>query len=316
MDYDGGDEINKWLPVMRRGSYLYDVGRIREMSHVRDEVVDALSHLLGPSHHLTLQARSDAAYAPLFLGNIRQAYQTYVQVAKAMQPPSSFLILLLQGQAEHHMNEINMALETLSSASKGLERMKGAGSAEYLSAQLRYAEVEASAGRIKHSINTLEHVRQAREQQYGFDDSFAMTTRLYLGLVYRAQGMKDLALANLESAVEFRRRFRPISDLVTADPAIILAITYWHFRLNDKAEMMVQDLETNGNLSDPDRSMRLCQVRNLKALLMFENGQTDEAITLLQDLLSRHDSCRALLWVKDAGGGLGKGATTDESGSG
>ncbi|KAJ6447172.1 lipase 2 [Purpureocillium lavendulum] len=301
------DKVLQWLALMRLGFYYFDVGRITDMGQVRAQVAEGLIHLLGPRHPLTLQARSDAAYAPLFGGEVRKAHQLYVDIAEDMravnpevEEPNLFWTLLFQGQAEYLMNDIAKALETLACVKAGFLRTLGPESNGFLAAQLRYAQVDASKGNTTRSIETLEEVRQIRERQYGTDDSFAVTTRLYIGDLYRIK-RDSRSLANLERGVDFRRQFMPISHLVTLDPAIILAIAYRDFEMNYAAEDLVEELETHGMLEGQDRFVRYCQVKHLRALLLFDGGETDRAIDLLQGLLiqtDREQNNRALLWVR------------------
>ncbi|KAJ6439251.1 endonuclease/exonuclease/phosphatase [Purpureocillium lavendulum] len=267
------DKVLKWLALMRLEFYLYDMGRITDIEEIRDQVADRLSNLLGSRHPLTLQARSDAAYAPLFKGEVLKAHRMYVEIARDQRATSPninhqdlFFTLLYQGQAEFLMNRTTKALETLSSASAG-----------FLSA------LDALVGHHMRSLRTIEHVRQIREEQYGPDDSFAVTTRCFTGGMYRIVGDKEQALANLERGLRFRQQFLPICDLLTLDPAIILAIAYRDFGMNEQAEKLLEELETHGKLEEKDR------------------GKTDLAINLLQALLTQTDrwqNNRSLLWVR------------------
>ncbi|KAK2603415.1 hypothetical protein QQS21_004365 [Conoideocrella luteorostrata] len=302
------DKVLQWLPLIRLGLFFFDVGKISKMDKIRSTVADGLSDLLGPRHPLALKARSEAAYASLYGGDIPRARQTYIEVAedqRAVDPDSKqgdlFFTLVYQGLAEHLLNSNRMALETLSAALNGFMNTAGPESNGYLIAQLRCAQVDASAGHVRQSVEQMEHIRRVRERQHGVDDSFAVTTRIYSGNLYRILGEQESALDNLEHALKFRRQFKPISFLVTAEPAIILAIAYRDFGKNVEAENLVDELLRDADLEDKDRFVLLCQVTHMKSLLLFDRAEVDEAIELLRALLIRTDreqENRPLLWAR------------------
>jgi tetratricopeptide (TPR) repeat protein len=243
----------------------------------------------------------------MFKGEIQKAHQMYAQVAadqRHVDPESKqgslFFTLVYQGQAEYLMNKTPQALETLSSALEGFKSLFGEESNGYLVAQLRYAHINASNGYVIESLQLMDDIRLTREKQYGPDDSFAITTRIYMGDLHRVLDNQEPAVANLERGVALRRQFMPISHLVTLDPAITLAIAYRDFEMYDKADKLVEEVEKAGMLEQEDRFVRLCQVKHLRSLLLFDGGEIDDAINTLQTLLievDRERMNRALLWI-------------------
>lgn len=301
------DNELQWFALMQLGSYYFDTGRISEMGKIRDEVAEGLTNLLGRRHQLSLKARSDAAYAPLFKGEIRKAHQIYVEVAEdqhQVDPEGEqfFITLVYQGRAEYMMNSTSKALDTISNAMDGLLRTKGPKSTGYLMALIWYAQVSASPTTgVRPSIKALEGVCHTHEEEYGPDDAYIMTVCIFIGNLYRICGDHDKALSNIKRSVEFRRQFIPTSDLGTVDPSIFLAIAYRDAGLYEEADKVVEELETKGMLEDEDRFLRLCQVKHLRSLLLFDGGETDCAISLLQGLLidtDREEINRALTWAR------------------
>ena len=300
------DKQLQWLALMQLGFYYFDTGQISKMGKVRDDVADGLSSFLGPLNPLSLKARSDAAYAPLFKGEIRKAHTIYFEVAedwRRVDPEDKelFFTLVYQGRAEYMMNSPSKALDTISTAMDGFLRTSGPKSNGYLMAVIWYAHVSASPGNMQTSIKELEGVCKTREEQYGPDDAFVMSVRLHMGNLYRICGEHDKALSNIKPAVEFRRQFLPISDLGAADPSIFLAVAYRDAGMYEEADELVGELETNGMLEDKDRFLRLCQVKHLRSLILFDVGETDNAIELLQGLLidtDREHINRALTWAR------------------
>ncbi|KAJ6436701.1 mitochondrial-processing peptidase subunit alpha protein [Purpureocillium lavendulum] len=302
------DKVLEWLALMRLGFYLYDTGRIAEMKKIRVQVANGLSSLLGPRHSLTLRARSDAVYALLFEGEVEKAHSLYVNIAndqKSITPNielhNLFFTLLHQGQAEFLMGRNAEALETLVSALNGFRNTLGPKSYGFLATQLWIALVNASLGHLEQSLNTMKYVRKTREEQYGPDDSFAVTTCIFIGDLYRILRKKEDALANLGRGLRYRRPFEPTCQLLTLDPAINLVMAYRDFGMNDKAEALVDELNAYDKLEGEDYFVRLCQVKYFESLLLFDSGETNRAINLLQDLLNKTDrkqNNRTLLWVR------------------
>ncbi|KAF4471724.1 hypothetical protein FALBO_1364 [Fusarium albosuccineum] len=261
------------------------------MDKLRQEVSAGLSKLLDPDHRLVLQARSDAAYSLLFNGNHPP------WVAKTQAHISRFF----RAQAEYLSTDSKAALSTLSQALDGFKRTTGPKSNGALNARLWYAIVDASVGPTDQSIKAMEWVRDERKKQYGLEDSFGIAAELFLGDLYRRFCKKAEALANIKPGLEFRRCFWPISHFLTLDTALVLSIAYRDFGEHDAAIRIIEELEGHANLEDEENFVRLCQVKHLKSLLLFDRGYLDEPISLLNALLiktSRESNNRALQWVR------------------
>lgn len=304
----GNDKTLPWLPLMQLGMFYFDTGRIDEMDTIRSSVSQGLSKVLGTRHPLTLRARSEAAYAPMMKGDVRNAHQMYLEVAKDQrevipQEESSdlYFTLVFQGQAELLLNRYDDARETMSSASAGFLDLGGTDTNGYLVAELWYAIINGFSGHLQEAIKTMELVREKRERLYGPDDGFATTTRIYVGDLYRMQGKEEEAIGNIRIGLDLRRRLWQTSSPIVIDPSIRLVIALRDFDLEVEAFDIIDDLEENGNLEKVDRFYELCQVTHLKALLLFDGGEMDKSVEILQAILieaGAEKNNRPLLWVR------------------
>lgn len=85
------------------------------------------------------------------------------------------------------------------------------------------------------------------------------------------------------------------------DATIALAITYGDFDLQDEAWALIDELEKSGRLEDGDKFYELCQIRHLKALLLFRQGSVGGAIEVLQKLVNDakpDQEIQLLHWVR------------------
>ncbi|KAM0214072.1 hypothetical protein ACHAQI_003692 [Fusarium lateritium] len=301
------DKILQWLALMHLGFYYFDKGRIAEMADVRQEVATGLSELLGRRHPLALQAASDAVYRFLFNGQLQKAQRLYAQVSDDQRKvvdednPSPYFTQVFQAQAEILMMESSAALSTLTDAMAGFIRITGPQSNGYLIGQLWYAVANASAGHVEQAIKMLEYVRDKRKEQYGPEDSFGIATQIFAGDLYRKVKVEEEALENIKPALSFRRGFWPISHFLTLDTALVLAITYRDFWKGEKAAEILDELERDANLDQEQNFIRQCQVKHMRALLLFEDGDVNKSIRILETFLIEtaggRDN-RALHWIR------------------
>ncbi|KAG5657886.1 hypothetical protein KAF25_007919 [Fusarium avenaceum] len=301
------DKILQWLTLMHLGFYYFDKGRINEMADVRKDVATGLSELLGRRHPLALQGASDATYTFLFNGQLKKAQRLYAEVAKDQRKvvdednPSPFFTEVFQAQAEYLMMEYSTSLSTLTDAMAGFIRTTGPQSNGYLVGQLWYAVAHASAGNTEQAIKMLEFVRDKRKEQYGPEDSFGIATQVFAGDLYRKLKVEENALENIKPALDFRRGFWPISHFLTLDTALVLAITYRDFWKDDKAAEIIGELERDAKLDQKQNFIRACQVKHMRALLLFEDGNIDQSIRILEAFLIEIGSernNRAVYWIR------------------
>ncbi|KAF5007691.1 hypothetical protein FDECE_5991 [Fusarium decemcellulare] len=277
------------------------------MKKLRKEVSAGLSNLLGPDHPLALEAQPEAAYSLLFNGDLREAHKQYAELFKRQRKvggdkdPSPYFTLVFRAQAEYLSSDSKAALSTLSQALEGFNRTTGPESNGALVVQLWYAIVDTSVGHTDKSIRTMQRVRDERKKQYGLEDSFGIAAQLFLGDLYRRPGEKEQALTSIKPGLEFRRGFWPISHFLTLDTALVLSIAYRDFGEHDAAIEIIEEIEGHANLGEEENFVRLCQVKHLKSLLLFDRGYLDEPISLLSALLiktSRESNNRAPQWVR------------------
>ncbi|KAG9251975.1 uncharacterized protein F5Z01DRAFT_662527 [Emericellopsis atlantica] len=279
---------------MRMGAYYFDQGRTSAMKDVRTRAADGLTHLLGPCHRTTLKARSGAAYAPLIEGDVKVARDAYVQIAhdqllvsKGKPSLDYYNTLIFQGQAEYLMNDFSSAVTTLSTSSAGFLREKGGESNYYLSAHLWYSIVIAAQGKLDVAIQFMEAIRQKRHEQYGGLDGFANTVRIFLGDFYRRNGSREESIQHAEAGLDNRSQVKSFAHPAVIDTAVRLVIVYRHFGLASNATKLLDELLTRSDLGQHDKFVQRCQVNHLHALLLYEQGEVDKAISQLHDFLAR-----------------------------
>ncbi|KAG9249977.1 uncharacterized protein F5Z01DRAFT_667675 [Emericellopsis atlantica] len=301
------DELPQWLTLMRLGAYYFDQGSTSKMGDVRTRAANGLAQLLGKCNPTTLQARADAAYAPLLKGDALKAHDIYVHVAQDQQSFSKggsrlsyYKTLVSQGQAEYLMSKYTSALATLSRSSSWFLQEKGDKSNYYLTAHLWQSLVVSAKNGLEEAIKSLEEIREKREQRYGRLDGFANTVRIILGDLYRRAGSYDQSIRNAESGLHFREQVRPFSHLAVIDAALRLVIVYRHFGLADRALKLLVKVNDEGEINQGDKFVQLCQVRHLHSLLLYEGREVSKAIAQLYDFVTCLDprqTNRAILWA-------------------
>ncbi|KAF5678633.1 hypothetical protein FHETE_1185 [Fusarium heterosporum] len=301
------DKLLQWLALMHLGFYYFDRGRMTDMAKVRAEVAAGLSELLGRRNPLALKSSADAAYTFLFNSQLRKARELYAQVAQDQlkvvdeDDPNPYFTLVYQAQAEYLMMDSSTALSTLTNSMAGFIRTTGPQSNGYLIGQLWYAVANASAGHIEQAIEMLEFVRDKRKEQYGPEDSFGIATQIFAGDLYRKIKVETKALDNIKPALTFRRGFWPISHFMTLDTALVLAITYRDFWNSDGAAEIIGELERDANLDQEQNFIRSYQVKHMRALLQFEDGNVNQSIRSLEKVLIDVDAKRdnrAVHWIR------------------
>lgn len=302
------DKTLPWMALMRLGFYYFDVGRIDDMERVQTHVAESLCELLGKQDPLTLQARSEAAYAQLHKGNVSEARNTYKSIAtdqREIMPEGHrtelYWTLFYQGLAEYLLNEYPEALHTLASVSAGFLSIEGPEGNGFLCAEIYYAQVNAAKGAIEQAIDTTQTVRKKREELYGSDDGFATLARTFLSDLYRKHGSQERSLSNIQTALKLRKRLFRITHPLVIDASLRLAIVYRDFDLEHEAWEVIDRLEDESQLEGKDKFYELCQTQHIKALLLFGDGETDRAISILQSLLINTDPeqvNRPLQWIR------------------
>ncbi|KAF5657595.1 hypothetical protein FHETE_10354 [Fusarium heterosporum] len=301
------DRLLQWLAHMRLGFYYFDKGRMSDMASLRSEVAKGLSDLMGRSHRLALQASSDATYALLFNGELREAQKIYFKVVKDQKnvvdehDPSPYYTYVYLAQTDYLMMDYRKSLGTLKLSEEGFIRAAGLHSNGHLVVQLWTAVISASLRDMKSSIKILELVRDKRKEQYGPDDSFGIAAQIFAGDLYRKLGVEGKALENIKPALSSRRAFWPVSHFLTLDTALILAITFRDFGYDSEATRIITELEQDENVNQEQNFIRSCQVKHMSALLLFDGGNINQAISELERFLIELDkerNNRALYWIR------------------
>lgn len=302
------DRTLPWLPLIQLGFYYFDSGRINEMQTIRTYIAHGLSDVLGKKHPLALRARSEAAFGLLSKGRLAEARTIWASVAadqREVMPEGDrtelYRTLFYQGLAEYHMNDYATALRTFAYVSAKLLSSKGPTSNPFLVAELWYSQVNAAKGELQKSIERIEDIRKTREELYGADDAFAALTKILLSDIYRKCDEQTRSLEYLKEALKQRKRLWSVTHPLIIDASIRLVITYRDFDFEDEAWEEIDNLEEYAQLEEEDKFYELCQTLHLKALLLLGDGNTDEAISILQQLLISTEPeqvIRPLQWVR------------------
>ncbi|KAJ9133152.1 hypothetical protein NKR23_g10944 [Pleurostoma richardsiae] len=298
------DTVLEWLPLMRLGYYYVTIADVEATITLREQVAQGLVALLGSHHPLALRARADVAFSYMHNGRLREAHSVYSEVVEierdviGTRDPEYFRTMLYKGQAEYYMTDFSSSLATQRTSSTGLLKTSGPDSFMYQASKLWYALPLIEVGELEMALDLLDSVFSKRREKYGNDDNMATMFQVPIGSIQRKSGPVEECIMNLQQALSSRLLKWPLSHFLSLDVAIELLIAFRDFGRTTDAREQLSKIERDGNV--PALPGRHCQVQHLKALLLADGGELDQAIDLLQDLVittGRDEYTRALLWV-------------------
>ncbi|OQU95799.1 Tetratricopeptide repeat-containing protein [Cladophialophora immunda] len=135
----------------------------------------------------------------------------------------------------------------------------------------------------------------------GPENPATLMTQSALAGSYRKMGQYEKAEKFYREVFAARQRSCGLDHFVTFDVALSLAYVYREMKRLDEALGYVNLVSSLDILRD--QFERRCQMIHLRALLLYAEGQTDEGVSELQDLLSvaanhRPSSNREILWIR------------------
>ncbi|KAK4158984.1 hypothetical protein QBC43DRAFT_294481 [Cladorrhinum sp. PSN259] len=319
-DDSSSDKVLQYLPLMRLGRYYVNIGMADAATPLRKQVCQGLTKVLGDKHPLTLQARSDLALSLTLDGEYEAArteLEGLVRIMKVILGQDSaelYRTMVSLGEAELYTNRYEKSAETQRQAAVGFARLAGVDSKPYLTAMLwvAYPYVQLGNSKLKEAEEIFRDVWNKRKNGYGEQDLFAASTEFSLGGIYRRLGLKgddqakERSIEMLEHAFAVWKRAGYGLDVMWGlDPAIGLLLAYRDFGRIEKAKELLEAIENEAGLKKPQSGKskmfgRYCQVTHVKALMMWEDGECDQAVNLLQGLVIKTDRKRyhrALLWI-------------------
>src|SRR3569833_1886573 len=303
---DKMDDVLPWLARMTTGDFYFIRHLPEKATSMRQKVFSGLQGLLGPSHHLTIRAKSGAAYVRLYAGKMHASRRMYKEVADMQlemlgEHSSHFLeTLLYKGQTEYYMTDFVAAVMTWTSLSAKSLALLGPDSWLYMATQWWYAQGVTYMGQLSLGLQIFQSVIQKRRELFGPSDSFANLAQINVGEVQLLLGQHEESIATLQEMVMWRRDCYPLSNINRLDAEITLAISYQAAGFREAALAAIEEIEAGaGNLYA--RFERYCQVAHLKGLLLAEGDSIDQAIILLQNTINQTEddqNNRALLWIR------------------
>ncbi|KAK4459445.1 hypothetical protein QBC42DRAFT_207955 [Cladorrhinum samala] len=308
-DSADSDKVLQYLPLMRLGRFYVDTGSTELATPLRREVATGLTQVLGTQHPLTLQSRTDLAYSLVQQGCYGEAngeFSDIVEIDRTVLGSDSrelYRALNALGETELYLNLYDESAATQREVADGSARLAGQDSKLHLTGKLWIAYPLAQLGRLEEAEEILLDVFRKRREGFGEDDLFAASAGFSLGGVYRRmEGKAPEAVERLEDAYRARKGFG-LKAIWGLDFAIELAIAYRDVGQADKAGVLLREIEEKSGLGPGIKGnlvKRFHQVMHLKALMLWDAGECDKAVTLLQGLLiqiERDQYDRAVLWI-------------------
>ncbi|KAK0731941.1 hypothetical protein B0H67DRAFT_679478 [Lasiosphaeris hirsuta] len=295
-----------WLALMSLGDFYFFRSLTAKVASTRGQVLAGLSRCLGPRHSLTLTAKSGVAFVRLYDGRMRAGNRMYSEIVAAQreiageQSPHYLDAVAFLGQSELFMGDFTAAAVTLIKLSADCLTALGLDDWRYLAARWWHAQAMAYKGHLKEALECIHSVVQKRYKLYGPGDSFGLVAQATLGNVQLLLGRHGQAIAALEDTVAWRRETYPPSNAPRIDSELALATAYRAAGQPDDASRLLMEIEDGvGHLRS--RFERYCQLTHLRAFLLADAGRVDEAIDLLQDIITQAEedqNNRALLWIR------------------
>jgi tetratricopeptide (TPR) repeat protein len=288
---------------------LYDhhlgLGLFQEDSTNRDRVVSQLDNLLGSKNPIVLRAKASIAYTRLLQGRMRAARRMYSELTDCQRElvgkdDVRFIEAVhYRGEGEYYMTDFAAAAITFTATSAGFLKILGPDRWSYLAAQLWYASAMAHLDQLDTALKIVQSLFQKRREAFGSHDSLAVTIQIGFADLLRAAGDHVEAIRHLREIVGMRRESCSLTDIYRLDVEILLARTLQEAGLYKEATFLVRELEEYEGFGT--HFERDCQVVHLKGLLSAANGNKDEAINILQDIViqaEQDQNNRALVWIR------------------
>lgn len=303
------DKVLQYLPLMRLGRFYVDTGSTDLATPLRREVATGLTEVLGTQHPLTLQSRTDLAYSLIQEGCYGEANSEFADIVEidrtvlGRDSKELYRALNARGETELYLNLYEESAATQGEVAEGYARLAGQDSKLHLTGRLWVAYPLVQLGRLEEAEEILLDVFRKRREGFGEDDLFAASAGFSLGGVYRRmEGRIGEAVERLEDAYRVRKGYG-LQTVWALDFAVELVIAYRDAGEAEKARVLLREIEEKSGLgpgSKGDTAKRFHQVMHLKGLMLWDEGECDKAVPLLQGLLiqiERGEYNRAVLWI-------------------
>ncbi|KAK3317553.1 hypothetical protein B0T19DRAFT_293589 [Cercophora scortea] len=298
------DQELPWLAQMRLGRFYVDVAKTDEANRIRKEVRDGLIELLGSRNPLTLQARTDFALSLTVGGWYLDALAELREIVEierdvlGKRSPELYRTEMAMGEVELYLNKFAESAATQKRAVIGFMGLFGVDSKPYLSAELWYCYPLIETNQLSQALDILQLIWNKRREEYGAGDLFAASVQYSIGVIQHKQGREVESIKNLQEAFHVRNQLVPLTSFWAMDFAIELLIAYRDFGHKSEAAALLKELDEKADVGRYFN--RHCQVTHVRALLLWDRGKWNEAITLLQGLLisaNRDQYNRPVFWI-------------------
>jgi tetratricopeptide (TPR) repeat protein len=309
----GGDRELDYLPAVRLGQFFNIGGKsyaqFRKAFEYEKIVVDGFTKVFGPRNPHTLRARTTMINDYFFQELIEEADRELTEVAaiqlEVWGPDHADYLNTVQllGTAKYALTKFDEAFATLDISGKGLLKLRGDRSRDYLMNLLWKGEVvEQQKGKLDAARELYETALTTWEAIMGKKHPFSLMLQTAVSSVYRKQRNYELAEATLLAAWGERLHLFSPNSNTTVDTGIQLAITYREKRKGNEA-LELLDIIKKSNVFEDDFE-RVGQVVHIKALVEFDQGKFDEPRLELTKVIdkstgsSRDRNNREALWVR------------------
>ncbi|KUI55232.1 hypothetical protein VP1G_02703 [Cytospora mali] len=299
------DRELQWLCLYRLARYFIQVD-YKRAHRVLQQTVEGLTILLGPENPLTLLARTD--YAKLLLGEglMKEARDNFLEIWDIQREVSpdgvdAYASLALAGLSSYYMTYFDISKQQQQQAYDGLAKRIGANHYDTLCSRLYLAYAKAGLGSDGVALDEFSEVYKARSEVHGRDDGLSIMSLAARGQSERILDRMESARDSIQQAWESRLRLWNLSHANVIDTAIHLLITYRDMGLQDEAQSIISRL--NLDQIREQQYLRYCQITHIRGLLLYDEGEGDFGIGVLQNLLNDNKkrsrgNNRWLMWVR------------------
>lgn len=269
-----------------------------------DEAVRGLTELLGKEHPMTLRVRVEWAKL-LPAEKIRYARDELLEIwniQREVLPPQSHetsVTLQVAGLFSYFLAEFKLAEQQLDQAYHELGKRVGNSHYETLCTQLYLGYVLTSLGRNEKARRFFSEVYSRRTEAWGVNDGLSIMSLCARGQSERiAERLEDASQTLRDARVLRIRNWRPMSPVVI-DTSIHLSIAHRESGKTREAQRLLDELDLPA--IKESRWPRYCQIKHLQALLLYDEGNTDLAVHVLELLVNergREHNNRWLLWAR------------------
>lgn len=307
-----GDKLVPLLPLQRLGDFYNMRGQTpaeQEKSFkYREAVAQGFEELLGPENPLSLRAQTKFLAATMVRFQLEEASAGLEKVSqvqlRVLGDTSVDYLTTREAYATtlYYMTYYEEAFSIYENVGRALGDVLGVEDPFYLFIRLETGYTFEARGLLDEAISIYRQVLGAWEAIAGSEHPLALYIQCAYGSALRKVQRMIEAQDLLFLSWGGRQRLFKENNRICLDSAIQLAVALREAKKPQEAAGVLDSI-AHSTVFDTDFE-RTCQVKHLKSLLQFDEGQYAEPRRVLLDLIehgtgkNRQKSNRSLLWVR------------------